>query len=109
DPKVNYVDLGGAYIGPTQDHLLRLSKELGVENYKIKQELKSVYYRNGRRLLLDATAFPYERNPFVNMDLNHIIRLIDKMGDELVSLPVSGTPSGPEVQDNNHIDLNCPI
>ncbi|GBL97344.1 Amine oxidase [flavin-containing] [Araneus ventricosus] len=83
DPKVNYVDLGGAYVGPTQDHLLRLTKELGVENYRVYQEQKSVFYRNGRRLLHDATEFPYERNPFVNMDLNHIVRLIDKMGEEI--------------------------
>ncbi|CAL1301351.1 unnamed protein product [Larinioides sclopetarius] len=83
DPKVNYVDLGASYIGPTQDHLLRLSEELGVKNYKLNHELKSVYYRNGRRLFHDATAFPYERNPFVNMDLNYIIKLIDKMGEEI--------------------------
>ncbi|CAL1274164.1 unnamed protein product [Larinioides sclopetarius] len=83
DPKVNYVDLGGAYVGPTQNYILRLSKELGVENYKINHELKGIYYRKGRRLLHDATVFPYERNPFVNMELNHILRLIDKMGDEI--------------------------
>ncbi|KAF8784684.1 Amine oxidase [flavin-containing] [Argiope bruennichi] len=83
DPKVNYVDLGGSYVGPTQDHLLRLSKELGVGNYKRNQDQKCIYYRNGRRLLHDATVSPYERNPFVNMDLNNMFRLIDKMGQEI--------------------------
>ncbi|CAL1287514.1 unnamed protein product [Larinioides sclopetarius] len=83
DPKVNYVDLGGSYVGPTQDHLLRLTKELGIENYKIYMDQKCVYYRNGRRLFHDAMVSPYERNPFVNMDLNHIVRLIDKMGEEI--------------------------
>ena len=35
DASVGYVDLGGSYVGPTQNRLLRLAKELGVENYKI--------------------------------------------------------------------------
>ncbi|KAF8784682.1 Amine oxidase [flavin-containing] [Argiope bruennichi] len=83
DPKVNYVDLGGSYVGPTQDHLFRLTKELGVDTYKINQDLKCLFYRNGRRLLHDSTEFPYERNPFVNMEMNNIIRLIDKMGEEI--------------------------
>uniref|UniRef100_A0A8D0GGT8 Amine oxidase domain-containing protein n=1 Tax=Sphenodon punctatus TaxID=8508 RepID=A0A8D0GGT8_SPHPU len=34
---VKYVDLGGAYVGPTQNRLLRLSKELGIETYKVNE------------------------------------------------------------------------
>uniref|UniRef100_A0A8C0ZFN5 monoamine oxidase n=1 Tax=Cyanistes caeruleus TaxID=156563 RepID=A0A8C0ZFN5_CYACU len=33
--KVNYVDVGGSYVGPTQNRILRLAKELGVETYKV--------------------------------------------------------------------------
>uniref|UniRef100_A0A8D2L3B5 Amine oxidase domain-containing protein n=1 Tax=Varanus komodoensis TaxID=61221 RepID=A0A8D2L3B5_VARKO len=33
--QVKYVDVGGAYIGPTQNRILRLSKELGIETYKV--------------------------------------------------------------------------
>uniref|UniRef100_G3VU43 Amine oxidase n=1 Tax=Sarcophilus harrisii TaxID=9305 RepID=G3VU43_SARHA len=32
---VDYVDIGGAYVGPTQNRILRLSKELGLETYKV--------------------------------------------------------------------------
>ncbi|KAF1457036.1 Amine oxidase [flavin-containing] B, partial [Spheniscus demersus] len=35
--QVKYVDLGGAYVGPTQNRLLRLSKELGIETYKVNE------------------------------------------------------------------------
>ena len=35
DPSYAYCDVGGAYVGPTQDRILRLSKELGLETYKI--------------------------------------------------------------------------
>lgn len=31
------MDLGGAYVGPTQNRLLRLSKELGIETYKVNE------------------------------------------------------------------------
>ncbi|KAF8784686.1 Amine oxidase [flavin-containing] [Argiope bruennichi] len=83
-PKVNYVDLGGAFVGPTQDHLLRLTKDLGVENHKINQgDNKCIYYRKGRRLLYHPSEFPYESNPFVNMDVNHMYKVIDKMGEEI--------------------------
>lgn len=36
--KVNYVDVGGSYVGPTQNRILRLAKELGVETYKVYVE-----------------------------------------------------------------------
>ncbi|KAJ7405469.1 amine oxidase [flavin-containing] A [Willisornis vidua] len=35
---VGYVDVGGAYVGPTQNRILRLAKELGVETYKVNVE-----------------------------------------------------------------------
>ncbi|XP_036913144.1 amine oxidase [flavin-containing] B isoform X3 [Sturnira hondurensis] len=34
---VKYVDLGGSYVGPTQNHILRLAKELGLETYKVNE------------------------------------------------------------------------
>lgn len=33
--QVKYVDVGGAYVGPTQNRILRLAKELGIETYKV--------------------------------------------------------------------------
>ncbi|EEC17136.1 conserved hypothetical protein [Ixodes scapularis] len=41
---VEWVDLGGSYVGPTQNHILRLSHELGVDTYKIFADLKSIHY-----------------------------------------------------------------
>lgn len=51
DPKIKYVDLGGAYVGPTQNHLLRMAKELGVESYKVYEEQASLYYHESVRTL----------------------------------------------------------
>ncbi|GFU52701.1 amine oxidase A [Nephila pilipes] len=83
DPKVDYVDLGGSYIGPTQDHLSRLTKELGIKNYKINQDLKCLFYKDERMICHKPTDFPSDRNPFVNMDLNNVWRLLDEMGKEI--------------------------
>ena len=38
DPTYNYCDVGGSYVGPTQDRILRLSKELGLEFYHVNDK-----------------------------------------------------------------------
>ncbi|GFY62165.1 amine oxidase B [Trichonephila inaurata madagascariensis] len=83
DPKVDYVDLGGSYIGPTQDYLSRITKELGIKNYKINQDLKCLFYRDGRTIYHKPLDTPSERNPFVNMDINNMWRLIDELGKQI--------------------------
>lgn len=83
DPKVKYVDLGGAYVGPTQDRLLRIAKELGVENYKVNEIEDLLHYKNGRRKRFRPNDFPTRRNPFANMDINNVIWLMDEMGKEI--------------------------
>ncbi|GFY25132.1 amine oxidase B [Trichonephila clavipes] len=46
DPKVGYVDIGGAYVGPTQDRLLRMAKEFGIENYKVNEIEDLLHYKD---------------------------------------------------------------
>ncbi|MBN8823995.1 MULTISPECIES: flavin monoamine oxidase family protein [unclassified Spirosoma] len=43
-----YVDLGGAWVGPTQDRLYALAREFGVETYKTYDEGKSTQYFRGQ-------------------------------------------------------------
>ena len=42
--ETKWVDLGGAYIGPTQNRILRLAKEYGVKTYKVNEEESLVHY-----------------------------------------------------------------
>ena len=35
DPTYKFVDIGGAYIGPTQRRVVRLATELGLQFYKV--------------------------------------------------------------------------
>lgn len=43
-----YVDLGGAWVGPTQDRLYALAREFGVETYPTYDEGKSTQYFRGQ-------------------------------------------------------------
>lgn len=49
DSKVDWVDLGGAYVGPTQDHVLRIAKELGIETFLVNEVEDIVYFKNVRK------------------------------------------------------------
>lgn len=42
DPEFGAVDLGGAYVGPTQNRIYRLAKELGLKLYKVNYKQKTV-------------------------------------------------------------------
>ncbi|KAG8191608.1 hypothetical protein JTE90_018540 [Oedothorax gibbosus] len=92
--KIGFADLGGSYVGSTQDRILRLSKELGIENYKVRafENESDGFYKNW--------GSPYDRssnrinfkNGFVNMDINNIRRLLDKLGEEVaLDAPWSST------------------
>lgn len=43
-----YVDLGGAWVGPTQDRIYALAREFGVETFKTYDMGKSVQYFRGK-------------------------------------------------------------
>ena len=63
--KVKYVDLGGSYVGPTQNHILRLSKELGLETYKVNEVERLIHHTKVsleqplKDLEIILSVFPY--------------------------------------------------
>uniref|UniRef100_A0A2K5XDP5 Amine oxidase n=1 Tax=Mandrillus leucophaeus TaxID=9568 RepID=A0A2K5XDP5_MANLE len=79
---VNYVDVGGAYVGPTQNRILRLSKELGIETYKVNVCERLVQYVKGKTYPFRG-AFPPVWNPIAYLDYNNLWRTIDNMGKEI--------------------------
>ena len=46
--EVKYVDLGGSYVGPTQNRILRMAKNLGIKTYKVFAEGKNTEHSGGR-------------------------------------------------------------
>ncbi|MGW7541123.1 flavin monoamine oxidase family protein [Streptomyces sp. NPDC054770] len=41
-------EIGGQFVGPTQDHILALAKEVGVDTYRATVSGENVYVHNGR-------------------------------------------------------------
>lgn len=79
---VKYVDLGGAYVGPTQNRIFRLAKELGVENYKVNETQRLVHHVKGKSYPFKG-AFPPVWNPIAYLDYNNLWRTMDHMGMEI--------------------------
>ncbi|MDR7087866.1 monoamine oxidase [Aeromicrobium panaciterrae] len=52
------IEAGGAFVGPTQDHILALAKELKVATFPEYIEGKNVYISKGKRSLYTGTVPP---------------------------------------------------
>ncbi|KAF7250937.1 Amine oxidase [flavin-containing] B [Varanus komodoensis] len=80
--QVKYVDLGGAYVGPTQNRILRLSKELGLDTYKVNEVEHLIHHVNGKSYPFKG-PFPPMWNPIAYLDYNNLWRTMDEMGKEI--------------------------
>ncbi|XP_051877414.1 amine oxidase [flavin-containing]-like [Pristis pectinata] len=81
-PEFQYVDLGGAYVGPTQNRILRLAKELGIKTYKVNEKEKLIHFVQGKSHPFNG-PFPPVWNPIAYMDYNNFWRTLDEMGNEI--------------------------
>uniref|UniRef100_A0A9J7YIW4 Amine oxidase n=1 Tax=Cyprinus carpio carpio TaxID=630221 RepID=A0A9J7YIW4_CYPCA len=80
--ETKWVDLGGAYIGPTQNRILRIAKQYGVKTYKVNEEESLVHYVKGKSYAFKG-PFPPVWNPLAYLDYNNLWRTMDKMGMEI--------------------------
>ncbi|KAK7905161.1 hypothetical protein WMY93_017768 [Mugilogobius chulae] len=80
--QTKWVDLGGAYVGPTQNRILRLAREYGVQTYKVNERENLVHYINGKSHPFKS-SFPPTWNPLVYLDFNNFFRTMDEMGKEI--------------------------
>src|ERR1700694_3302745 len=65
------LDLGGAYIGPSQNRILRLAKRFHVKTKKVYNEGKTVMYMNKKRYEYNGTI--PSLSPLALLDLNHLM------------------------------------
>ncbi|XP_038658015.1 amine oxidase [flavin-containing] [Scyliorhinus canicula] len=98
---VKYVDVGGAYVGPTQNRILRLSKELGLQTYKVNEVESVLYYRKGKSST-SRSSFPPAWNPFVYLDYINLWRTMDNMGKEI---PVDAPWKAPHAEEWDKITM----
>jgi monoamine oxidase len=76
----DYADMGAGFIGPTQDHIAALARELGVKTFKTYNEGSNVQYFGGKRSRYPATGLPTD--PGVIKDLPALLQL-DAMSREV--------------------------
>ncbi|ELT94962.1 hypothetical protein CAPTEDRAFT_106886 [Capitella teleta] len=101
DPSYNYVDVGGSYVGPTQDRILRLSAELGIKTYKVHTGGDYLHYSRGKITRFTGT-WPKFRKPFTWLDINNAFRCMDQMIKEI---PVSAPWDCPRAEEWDHVTV----
>jgi monoamine oxidase len=89
---------GGTFVGPTQDRVLALAKELGVGTFPTYDTGENLYVADGQKLRysdtgVTGTAPP---DPIVLPDLIKVILELDQMSQ---SVPVSAPWSAPNARD----------
>ena len=100
--------MGGSYVGPTQDRILRLADSLGIKTYKVNAKGDFIHYsrvqilpkstQSARRFLSRKpnvfpllqgranrfnTTWPTFRNPLAILDVNNMMHDMDKRMDEV--------------------------
>ncbi|HEX6485513.1 MAG TPA: FAD-dependent oxidoreductase [Nocardioidaceae bacterium] len=87
------IESGGAFVGPTQDHLLALAKELGVKTFKQYAVGDNVYVSNGRATRYQGTVPP---DPLILPDAAQLITRINEMSKEV---PVDAPWAAPRARE----------
>eukprot|EP01087_Luapelamoeba_hula_P015585 TRINITY_DN4678_c0_g1_i3.p1 TRINITY_DN4678_c0_g1~~TRINITY_DN4678_c0_g1_i3.p1 ORF type:complete len:536 (+),score=30.81 TRINITY_DN4678_c0_g1_i3:91-1698(+) len=77
-----WCDVGGAYIGPTQDRILRLARELGVQTYPVYAAGKSVMKVTGKPFKTYSGAIP-SLPLFALLDLNGLLVETYKLSERI--------------------------
>lgn len=74
------IEAGGAFVGPTQDHILGLIDELGLTTFKEYTSGDSVYISNGRRQRYQGTVPP---DPLILPDAARLQLQLDEMSKDV--------------------------
>ncbi|XP_077555135.1 amine oxidase [flavin-containing] B-like isoform X1 [Haemaphysalis longicornis] len=95
---VGWVDLGGSYVGPTQNYILRLAHDLGAETYRIFDGgLKNIHFGEGK-------PYPYQgswahfglSDPLAWFDINYVMHKMEKMMEQIPAVDPWNCPHADE-------------
>jgi monoamine oxidase len=92
------VEIGGQWIGPTQDALAALATDLGVGTYKTYNDGNNVYYRDGVLLPYSSGGplGPVPPDPTGGADAEQALARIDQMAGEVPRDAPWSAPSAAE-------------
>jgi len=78
-------ELGAQFVGPTQDHILALAKDVGVDTFKAYDTGDNVYYKSGQRSTfsdkLPTGAVPLD--PLILPDILKAVEQLDLMSQKV--------------------------
>jgi monoamine oxidase len=93
----NVVEVGGEWIGPTQDHLAALAKELGVATFKTYNGGNYLFYENGK-LTPYSPSGPFGAIPpdlVADGQLEAVLQEVDSMA---LTVPLQAPWTAPNAQ-----------
>lgn len=90
----NVVEVGGQWIGPTQDKIGALAKEMGVETFPTYYKGKNVLVLDGKRSLYKGTI--PRINPAVLLDFGRAQLVFDRMAKQV---PVDAPWTAPRAEE----------
>ena len=77
----SYVDLGGAWVGPTQDRLYALAREFGVDTFKTFDEGKSTQFFRGKVKRYNGLIPPLPVGALLSLDM--AIKKMNRMAKDI--------------------------
>jgi monoamine oxidase len=84
-PRGHVGDMGGTWIGPTQDRIAALAKSVGVHAFNQPDVGQQVYYANGVRQLYSDTGplGSAPPDPTIAADVATVVALLDQMATQV--------------------------
>ena len=80
--KQTFIDAGGAYVGPTQNRLLRIAKRYHVKTYKVNMKGYTINTYNNKVSKYRGTV-PDNMGIFSLMDVNFLFKKIDELSEKI--------------------------
>ena len=81
-PSGKVTELMGEYVGPTQDHVVRLARKLGIRTFKTYNSGNSVAFIDGRRSTYPA-SLGLPTDPALLADIGSALTSLDSMAAEI--------------------------
>ena len=91
-------DLGGTWIGPTQNAVAALADELGLETFAQYDEGDNVYYADGRRSTY-ASSGPTGGAPLDPLILADLVTVVTRLDEMATQVPVDAPWDAPDAEE----------
>jgi monoamine oxidase len=90
------VEAGGEYVGPTQDHILKLASDMGVKTFPAYDDGDNVYYANGiRRTYSDTSPLGTAPPDPLAADVIAVVEELDLLAGQIdVTAPWNSSQAG---------------